>query len=602
MKKIFALFFVAFFLHINSANAAISNWEENESKSAQTRLLASFYKNQNGDKKLIAAVHFKLEQGWKIYGQSSDGIGMPPSFDFNGSQNYLKHEVIWPQANAEEEKIGNDVLKYSAYRDEVILPINIDFKEGDKPADLTVKVTYGICKDICIPANATIILKVPAEPDQEALSLIQKFYPEKISADNANNAELASGEKNQNRYIALISALILAILGGAILNIMPCVLPILSIKLLSVIDHADAKISRIRFSFFSTICGIILCFLIFAFFAGVIKLLGNSFGWGLQFQNPYFLIFLIVILALFIGNLLGVFEVTSDQFLATILNKKITASEERKNIFIPNFLSGILAVLLATPCSAPLLGSAITFALTQKISIIFLTFFGIGAGFASPYIALLIFPKLVYLLPKPGQWMLKVKKTMAVLLAITVVWLVYILSHNIGMMPAFTIVILAMLLLLCFEIRFKFLKLLAFVTLLAAIFSLPTHLEKQPRPQEDAGNIWINFDEMRLHQLVTEGKTVVIDVTADWCITCKVNKLTVLSSEELVAKLGSQNIVAMRADITKPDAEVMNFLRKHGRFAIPFNAVYGPHAKSGLLTSELLTKKELLELIDKASL
>jgi suppressor for copper-sensitivity B len=307
---------------------------------------------------------------------------------------------------------------------------------------------------------------------------------------------------------------------------------------------------------------------------------------------------------LFVGNLIGVFEVTFDQLLATILHQKISDSEKKKNIFIPNFLSGVLAVLLATPCSAPLLGSAITFALAQKISIIFLIFFAIGIGFSSPYIALLIFPKLVYLLPKPGQWMLKVKKLMAVLLSITVAWLVYVLSDNIGMMPAFVATILTLLLLLCFEIKAKFFKLLSFVTLLAAIFFLPTNLEKKslaPMNKENSQNIWINFDEKLLYQLVAEGRTVVIDVTADWCITCKVNKLTVLNSKEIVAKLSAPNIVAMRADITKPNEEVMIFLRKHGRFAIPFNAVYGSRAKKGILASEFLTKKELSELIDKAS-
>ena len=132
-------------------------------------------------------------------------------------------------------------------------------------------------------------------------------------------------------------------------------------------------ISKIRFSFFATIVGILSCFVVLALFSYVIQSAGSSLGWGFQFQNPFFLIFLITILAFFIAELLGIFEISFSQFLATILDKKISEKEAEKNIFMPNFLSGILAVLLATPCSAPFLGSAISFALTQDFLTILLS-------------------------------------------------------------------------------------------------------------------------------------------------------------------------------------------------------------------------------------
>lgn len=597
MKKFFTLFCAAFLLHANVANSAITDWKKNDISGAKTRLLASFYQDKNGEKKLITGVQFEMQSGWKIYGQGSEGIGMPPSFDFAGSKNYSKHQIFWPKAEEHEEKIGSETFQYFAYHNEVILPIVVELKEKDQPTELTLKLNYGLCKDICIPASEEFSLKVSTDPDQEALNLIQKFYPEKIIDESKNIAQTQKPATSPS----LTYWLFLAVIGGAILNIMPCVLPILSIKLLSVIDHLEAKISRVRFAFFSTICGIVLCFVIFAICAALIKLAGNSFGWGLQFQNPYFLIFLIVILVLFIANLLGVFEITFDQFTLNFLNKKITDSEGKKNIFIPNFLSGILAVLLATPCSAPILGSAISFALTQEMSDVFLIFLAIGVGFASPYIILLIAPKLIYLLPKPGNWMLTAKRILVLLLGITLAWLSYILSHNIGVIPAIVVTVLALLLLLCFEIKLKFIKLLTFVAILAATFAMPYYDTKPSNEgKETPQSIWIKFDEKFMYQLIMQNKVVVIDVTADWCITCKVNKLTVLNDKEIVEKLSSENIVTMRADITKPDEEVMKFLRKHNRFAIPFNAVYGPNAKTGMLTSELLTKKELLELIDKA--
>ena len=427
---------------------------------------------------------------------------------------------------------------------------------------------------------------------------IQKFFPRKITTTSGSNQ---SPQTSATNHSSIFYAILLAIFGGAILNIMPCVLPVLSIKLISVIKHSDARISRIRFAFLSTILGILFCFVIFVFFTYAIKLTGNSLGWGLQFQNPYFLIFLIVILMFFIANLLGVFDISFDQFLATILNKKISQTEEKKNIFIPNFLSGILAVLLATPCSAPFLGTAISFALVENFATIFLIFFFIGIGFASPYIILLISPKLVYFLPKPGVWMTQLKQLMAGFLAATIVWLVYILSHNLGAIPAFLTATLAVLLLACLKIKSDFFKYLALATIIFLTFFLPVNLQEHYKIRSSAYDaIWKSFDEAELYRQVALGKIVVVDITADWCITCKFNKIRVLQTKEIMAKLNSENIVAMRGDITKPNEKIMNFLHKNNRFAIPFNAVYGPQAKTGLFLSELLTKQDLLAAIEEA--
>lgn len=602
MKKIiFTIFFAASFLQTNVVYSATSDWHENQSKGAKTRLVASFYESETSasEKKLIAGIHFKIESGWKIYGHGSDSIGLPPSFDFTGSKNYLKHEIFWPKPETEEEKIGKESIKFYSYKNEVIFPIEIDLAKIGDPIELTLKLDYGLCKDICIPVSENFSLKISDVIDEESLKEIQKFYDKKITKTNpaTNDRQLTTDDSKS----PILYAIFLAILGGAILNIMPCVLPVLSIKLLSVIEHSNASISKIRFAFASTILGILSCFLLFSLLAFAIKFTGNSLGWGLQFQNPYFLIFLTVILILFIGNLLGVFELTFDRFFATILNQKISDGEKKKNIFAPNFLSGILAVLLATPCSAPFLGSAISFALIQNFFVIFLIFFFIGIGFASPYIALLIKPNLVYLLPKPGNWMLQVKQLMAGFLAATVIWLIYILSHNIGAMPAFLVGILAVAILFCLKIKSDFLKYFAIAAITAAIFSFPIDLQNRQKLEKEIDDrLWIKFDENKLQSLVLQGRVVVVDITADWCITCKFNKIRVLQSEEIMAKLKAGDIIGMRGDITNPDEEIMSFLHKNNRFAIPFNAVYGPNATKGLLASELLTKGELVGMIEKA--
>jgi len=601
MKKILIAIFALCLLPLAQANSASSDWHENQSKGAKTRLIASFYEDQNGERKLIGGIHFKISPGWKIYGQGSESIGVPPSLDFKNSTNYVKHEISWPTPEAEEEKIGNESFKYSSYHNEVVIPFVIDLKKKDQPTELAIKLDYALCKDVCVPANENFLLKIADEVDPEVLQEIQKYFPQKIIEGDAKDDTKTEAPKKMNPAIGLISALLLAFFGGAILNIMPCVLPVLSIKLLSVIKYSDTKISRIRLAFLSTIIGIISCFFVFAFLASAIKLTGNSLGWGLQFQNPYFLIFLIIILMFLISNLLGIFEVTFDQIFTTILNRKISETEKERNIFVPNFLSGILAVLLATPCSAPFLGAAISFALVQKFSVIFLVFLFIGIGFASPYIVLLASPKLVYFLPKPGSWMIKVKQLMAGFLIATILWLIYVLSNNIGCLSAFLIGVITVTILLCFRIKSDLFKYLAIGTLIIAAFSLPLDVkENQKTKKASYDAIWKDFDEAEIYQQVMKGKVVVVDITADWCLTCKFNKIRVLQTKEVMEKLKGGDIIAMRGDITKPNEEITNFLHKNNRFAIPFNAVYGPSTKTGILTSELLTKEELLESIEKA--
>jgi suppressor for copper-sensitivity B len=603
--KIFTSISLLFFLHFANANAAISSWNKHESKGAETRILASFYHDKiNSEKKLIAGIEFKIADGWKIYGNDSSGFGLPPSFSLVGTKNYISHENFWPEAKTKHEKIGNEEITYSIYEKNVVLPIKIQLAQI-APTELKIKVEYGLCKDVCIPVSEEFDLKVDEEIHNEALAEIQKFLPEKIYEE----IQKVQVPKKTNPIFTLIIAILFAVLGGAILNIMPCVLPVLSLKLISVIKHSDSPISRIRFAFFATILGILSCFIFFALLAYIIQFTGNSLGWGLQFQNPYFLIFLVLILTGFIANLTGIFEINFDVFLANFLNKKIASGEKSRNIFIPNFLSGVLAVLLATPCSAPFLGSAISFALAQESSIIFLIFICIGIGFALPYIILLITPNLVRLLPKPGNWMIKVKQLLAWLLGATIIWLLYVLSHNIGDFQAFLVGVFAAIVLKALKIKSDFFRYLAISALIISSFSLPVKNEQsrghKNQESEKISNevhekIWRKFDEAELYRQVIRGKTVVVDITADWCLTCKFNKVRVLQDEEVVKELRSGDIIAMRGDITKMDKEIMNFLHKHNRFAIPFNVVYGPQAKTGLLTSELLTKKELLDLINQA--
>lgn len=594
---------LVFVLFTQNAMAFTTTWQEASlhDNVGKLRVIGSYYETKNNEQKLIIGLHFKLNSGWKIYGKDSNGMGLPPSLDFKGSINIKNHEILWPESIKQKEKIGKETIEYGIYHDEIIIPVAIQPQDLVQTTKINLKINYGLCKDVCIPATTEFLLNPDKNFDEKSLQSIQKFLPQEIIVASPPANEEQAVEKITPSTNHLISALIAAALGGLILNIMPCVLPVLGIKVMSVINHSSAHVMRIRFAFFATILGIIFCFFVFAIFAALIGYTGNVFNWGLQFQNPYFLIFLIVILAIFIANMVGFFDITFDEFTANLLNREITRRERRLHqIFIPNFLSGILAVLLATPCSAPFLGSAISFSIMQNTQIIFLIFFAMGLGFALPYIILMISPKLIHSLPKPGNWMLRVKEIMAILLAATIIWLIYVLAHNIGNIAAYLVAAISAALLFAFRIKIRFLKILTFIALITAVFALPTVFEKGIMRTNPKDHIWKKFDEGKLHELVEQGNVVVIDVTADWCLTCKFNKINVLHDKEIMDKLTQSNIVAMRADITQPDQAVISFINHKGRYAIPFNAVYGPHAKEGLLTNELLNKKELLDFIEKA--
>ncbi len=600
MKKIILALCLSFFTVINISNAAISDWQKEFDKAAQVRILGSFYKNEQNQKidykNPIIGVEFRIGKGWKIYGKESGDFGIEPTFNFSKNSNYLSHKVIWPKSIIAKETFGDTTYEYSVYKGSVIIPINLNLKKIKEVQEIKVRVDFGLCKDICIPASKDLVITLDKQIDFQALKLINKYYDNDLIAKDNFSTEKSS---STNRGVWFM--LMIAIIGGAVLNIMPCVLPVLSIKLLSIINHTTAEISKIRYAFLATIFGILTCFVFFSLAAIIIKVTGNSLGWGLQFQNPYFLVFLIVILVFFTANLLEVFEINFSSKLTNLINQKIIKNQNERKIFITNYLSGILAVLLATPCSAPFLGSAISFALIQNYAIIILMFLAIGFGFALPYIILIFTPKLIYLLPKPGKWMDGFKQLMSGFLMATIIWLVYVLIGIIGNLPAYIVSFIAVMMVACLRIKRNILKISLISLLIVTLFSLPFYLKEDKDARVAKYNsIWQNFVENDIEKYVKQGKVVVIDVTADWCVTCKINKIRVLENNEVLKVLKQTNIIAMQADITRPRREVMEYLAKKERYAIPFNAVYGPNAKNGILTSELLTKKELLEAIQQA--
>ena len=400
---------------------------------------------------------------------------------------------------------------------------------------------------------------------------------------------------------AVASVLALALLGGFILNFMPCVLPVLSMKLVALVAHAGQGRRATRLGFLASSAGIIASFLAMAGILIAMRSAGLAVGWGIQFQQPVFLAVLAAIVTLFACNLFGWFEINLPSGLANLVPGGGASLGA-------NFLTGAFATVLATPCSAPFLGTAVGFALAGSALDILLVFLCLGIGLALPYLAVAAFPDVARLMPRPGHWMLVLRRMLGILLAGTAAWLILVLVAEAGEQAGLVVGALGLVgaLVLALAARFKIPVVRRALAVIAALLllgmPLPPLLDRldlAPPAQADAG--WVPFDEASIAGAVAAGKTVFVDVTATWCLTCQVNERLVLDSNRIHGRLTATTVVAMRADWTRRDTKIGDYLKTYGRYGIPFNVVYGPAAPGGLPLPELLTEDAVLTALRQAS-
>lgn len=385
----------------------------------------------------------------------------------------------------------------------------------------------------------------------------------------------------------------LALLGGLILNIMPCVLPVLTIKLASALKYQDAPASQIRGGFLMSAFGVLSFMWLLAVGLIIAKSMGQAVGWGLHFQDPYFLVIMIALILAFAANMLGLFEISLPQSWNSTMSDAESCGGYRGA-----YLTGAFAAVLSTPCSAPFLGTAVAFALSGTNMEILIVFTALGIGLAAPYLLFAAVPKLISALPKPGAWMGGLKTILALLLLATAVWLLWVLVALVGL-PAATIALVAIataIAALCFAQKSGFG--LAIVGLVLALLT-PIVFDKAPTQTQLDSN-WQTFDQAAIADHVANGKTVFVDVTADWCLTCKANKRLVLNSSQIETVLSAENIVKMQADWTRPSDIISTYLNENGRYGIPFNIAYGPGAPNGIPLPEVLTKSSVLTAIETA--
>lgn len=394
----------------------------------------------------------------------------------------------------------------------------------------------------------------------------------------------------------LLLMLGIALLGGLILNVMPCVLPVLAIKLMGALEHAGAGRAAVRRGFAASAAGIIVSFLALATMAIGLKSAGIAVGWGIQFQQPIFVGAMAMVMALFAANLWGAFEIAAPDAVG---KAGAALSGGGKDGIGNAFWTGVLATALATPCSAPFVGSALSFALSRGGGEIMAIFGAMGVGLALPYLLTALFPGVARVLPRPGQWMNVVRRVLAVAVALTGVWLLWVLYRQAGLLATSGALVAAAVLVIALTKAQGARRWVYVAASFAGGAALVATLATAPKQAGADRLAWAPFDQAEIARQVSAGNVVLVDVTADWCVTCKWNKAAVLSRDP-VATLLETDVMPMQADWTRPDPMIADYLAQHGRYGIPFNIVYGPGAPKGEPLPELLSAEAVQAAINKA--
>jgi len=651
-----AAFAVLILLGSSSSRALDGTWVS--SGAIQARLLSAV--DATGDEReLPVALELRLAPGWKTYWRTPGDAGLPPVFDWSGSEN-IRSAVVAHPAPKRFTLQGFETLGHEGT---VVLPVAVSLERVGEAAVIRLRADFSLCSDICVPERLSLSLKLPSGPAKlgaasETVAAARAALPDDGSGsglsvrgaawdDGALLVDVAStrnfsapdllvesappvsfaapiftmegdgrtatarvtpaegnaapppgspltltlidGARAAEFHVRpavaktgdLAGALIAGLLGGLILNLMPCVLPVLSLKLLSVLDARGRERRVARRGFLASAGGILSVFTVLALVLIGARTAGASVGWGVQFQSPVFITIMVLVTSAFALNLFGRFEISVPRVIA-----------DRMGGRAGDFAGGAFAAVMSTPCSAPLVGAAAAFALAGGPFDILAVFVAMGLGLAAPWLLAAAWPGVIRLLPRPGRWMLHLRRVLGLLLAGTALWLAHVLIGLDGWANALAVAAGVVVTVAALWSRRRTITVLGAASALAvAALSQPS----APPPRADA-----SWDEARANALVVEGKIVLIEAGADWCLTCVVNERVVLERDPTASLLRERGVTVMRADWTRGDPLVFELLTRHGRRGVPFTLVMGPGAPQGIPLSELLTHEEVAAAVTRA--
>ena len=573
----------------------------------------------HADEVIWAGVTYTIPKHWHIYWQNPGDSGIPTTMQWTLPAGITAGEILWPVP----ERIETSGLVTYGYSNTITLPVPLTPSRDNVKGAISVTTKWLVCKDACVPETATLSASLPnanfdaaktldaavMQAPQSALDATASyatigdqvllgiagaallppgaapvtkamFFPlddgiitnidmQTFKLNSTGSAltlsmkrgsgdllpqwhgvlSLTRGNETHNFTLTLklevgapamqttaavkqigntsfFLALGLAFLGGLVLNIMPCVLPILALKALSLVKKAEASRKAAARQGFAYTTGVVASFMIIAAGMLALKASGAAIGWGFQLQHSGFVGFLLVLILLISANLLGLFE------LPVFFGNR--AMQTKDDTLGGSFLTGVLAVLVATPCTAPFMATAIGATLTYSAPQALLVFAILGLGMAAPFLLISLWPAACRLLPKPGRWMQRFKQWLAIPMLATAAWLAWVLMQ--------------------------------------------LHSPSLPLAQDH-----VAYSPAGLAQLRAAGKPVLVDATAAWCLSCKVNERVALQPASMQQFFREKNVTIMVADWTSSSADITTYLAGFNRGGVPLYVYYGPYAEPTIL-------------------
>ncbi len=472
-------------------------------------------------------------------------------------------------------------------------------QRGDSPSEVALVVAKADAPGEG-PGLAGVRMTVPVQgawPPVAALPTAAGVSPALQAALDANAARAAAAPASGASSLTLGAALLGALIGGLILNLMPCVFPVLAIKVLAFAKHADDRAAHRRSGLAYT-AGVVVSFLALGGLLLALRAAGEQLGWGFQLQSPAVVAGLAVLFTLIGLNLAGLFQ------FGSVLPSGL-ASLQAKNPTADAFLTGVLAVAVASPCTAPFMGASLGLAATLPAAQALAVFGVLGLGMALPYLAASWWPAIARALPRPGAWMERFRQFMAFPMFATVVWLLWVLGQQSGIDGAAALLMLLLALALLVwslglsgkgRVVLGGLSAAALVWLGVAVGPNVTRLQDSgPAAVAETGVqgvSWQPWSPEKLTALQAEGRPVFVDFTAAWCVTCQFNKRNALADEGLLQDMAAKNVALLRADWTRRDPAVTAALAQLGRNGVPVYAIY-KNGQPPVVLTEVLSVGEV---------
>ena len=642
MKKIFLVcsFFLSSFLLANPVET--SHAKASLITNLQSSTQESFY----------VGVRLQMQEGWHTYWENPGDSGSPFEAKWSADAGVIVENVQWPTPKT----IPYPPLMTYGYEDDVIFPFQVFRSLDSKLTKISLDFDFLICADICIPEKVSLSIDLLSASPSSLLDEAIDNLPTKILLTKSNvvgnnlkvtfqapqdfskaylfprednlfvyTPKQTISQLNDNTYemtlplikdeiesfsgiisldgqgfqfeeqiftaggMSLWQAILFALIGGLILNLMPCVFPVISLKVLSFISMGGDDHTKIRNHALAFVGGVMSTFLSIATALIIIRSTGSMIGWGYQLQSPV-VVGILTLIMLGIGLIL----LTNINVASGLTN--LGSTVQSRNNYLGSFFTGVLAVVVASPCTAPFMGAAVGYALLQPSFATLPIFLSLGLGFAGPYLMLTIKPQWISSLPKPGPWMETLKQFFAFPMIATALWLMWVFMVQTSGDALIQLLILGLCLgiaiwmIVTFKGRWKWIGLmLTFIASIQIFNNLPNHINEPTRIVDaDSWNLSIESD------LQAKNQAYLINFTAAWCITCQTNEKTALARTRVQDYLVEQNIKYIKADWTNRNEDIAIGLAKYERTGIPLYVFWQPGMHGSKILPAVLTEDLLI--------